>query len=193
MKKLALAMMLIALLFLMSGCFIQPDPMLDPLVITEGAVPFGTVQPLPTSTPTPRPTSAPTSTPDSWQASDQSTWEDWTQGSLPTSTPRTAATAVPGAQSWITSTQDYNAGYPVLMLGSVGSDVSDLQARLVELGYYEGAIDGRYATGTQAAVQEFQSRNGLTADGVAGRQTQDLLYSGAAQPKYVSASGTTGG
>ena len=73
------------------------------------------------------------------------------------------------------------------MLGSTGSDVSDLQSRLLELGYYEGAIDGRYASGTQAAVQEFQSRNGLTADGVAGRQTQDLLYSGSAQPKYVSA------
>ena len=41
----------------------------------------------------------------------------------------------------MTSTQDYNAGYPVLMLGSTGSDVSDLQARLLELGYYEGAID----------------------------------------------------
>ena len=188
MKKLALAAMLTAMLFLMSGCFIQPDPMLDPLVITEGAIPFGTVQPLPTGTPTPAPTSAPTSTPDSWQASDQSTWEDWAQGSLPASTPRTAATAAPNAQSWQTSTQDYNAGYPVLMMGSTGSDVSDLQARLMELGYYTGSIDGRYASATVSAVQEFQSRNGMTADGIAGRQTQDMLYSGAAVPKYVSAS-----
>ena len=187
MKRGLLAAMLAAMLFLLSGCFIQPDPTLDPLVITEGTIPFGTVQPLPTNTPTPVPQEKPTPTPDTWQSSDQSTWQDWTQGSLPTSTPRTAATAAPDAQSWSTSTQDYNAGYPVLMLGSTGSDVSDLQARLLELGYYEGAIDGRYASGTQAAVQEFQSRNGLTADGVAGRQTQDLLYSGGAQPKYVSA------
>ena len=188
MKKICLVAMLAAMLFLLSGCFIQPDPTLDPLVIHEGVVPFGTVQPLPTNTPTPVAENQPTPTPDAWQSSDQSTWEDWAQGSLPTSTPRTAATAAPGAQSWATSTEDYNAGYPVLMMGSTGTDVSDLQARLTELGYYTGAIDGRYASGTQTAVQEFQERNGLTADGIAGRQTQDLLYSGSAQPKYVTVS-----
>ena len=131
MKRGLLAAMLAAMLFLLSGCFIQPDPTLDPLVITEGTIPFGTVQPLPTNTPTPVPQEKPTPTPDTWQSSDQSTWQDWTQGSLPTTTPRTAATAAPDAQSWSTSTQDYNAGYPVLMLGSTGSDVSDLQARLL--------------------------------------------------------------
>ena len=188
MKRIYLATMLAAMLFLLSGCFIQPDPTLDPLVIHEGVVPFGTVQPLPTNTPTPVAENQPTPTPDAWQSSDQSTWEDWAQGRLPTSTPRTAATAAPGAQSWATSTEDYNAGYPVLMMGSTGTDVSDLQARLTELGYYTGAIDGRYASGTQTAVQEFQERNGLTADGIAGRQTQDLLYSGSAQPKYVTVS-----
>ena len=188
MKRIYLATMLAAMLFLLSGCFIQPDPTLDPLVIHEGVVPFGTVQPLPTNTPTPVAENQPTPTPDAWQSSDQSTWEDWAQGSLPTSTPRTVATAAPGAQSWATSTEDYNAGYPVLMMGSTGTDVSDLQARLTELGYYTGAIDGRYASGTQTAVQEFQERNGLTADGIAGRQTQDLLYSGSAQPKYVTVS-----
>ncbi|MCI7704122.1 MAG: peptidoglycan-binding protein [Clostridiales bacterium] len=188
MKRIYLATMLAAMLFLLSGCFIQPDPTLDPLVIHEGVVPFGTVQPLPTNTPTPVAENQPTPTPDAWQSSDQSTWEDWAQGSLPTSTPRTAATAAPGAQSWATSTEDYNAGYPVMMMGSTGTDVSDLQARLTELGYYTGAIDGRYASGTQTAVQEFQERNGLTADGIAGRQTQDLLYSGSAQPKYVTVS-----
>ena len=38
-------------------------------------------------------------------------------------------------------------------------------------------------TGTQSAVTEFQSRNGLTADGIAGRATQDkfLFRVGAAQ------------
>ncbi len=186
MKKLALGAMLTAMLFLLSGCFIQPDPMLDPLVITEGVIPFGTVQPLPTHTPTPRPEATPAPTPDSWQASDQSTWEDWAQESLPANTPRKAATAAPDAQSWMTSTQDYNAGYPVLMMGSTGSDVSDLQARLLELGYYTGSIDGRYASATVDAIQEFQTRHGLTADGIAGRQTQDMLYSGAALPKYVT-------
>ena len=192
-KRIFLSLMLTALLFSLSGCFIAPDPTLEPLTITEGTVPFGTVQPLPTNTPTPEPEATPSPTPDTWQQSDQSTWEDWTQGTLPTATPRTAATAAPDAQSWQTSTDDYNAGYPVLRVGSTGADVSDLQARLTELGYYNGAIDGRYASGTQSAVMEFQSLNGLTADGIAGRQTQDLLYSGSAKAKVISASGTTEG
>lgn len=190
MKKFCLSAMLAAMLFLLSGCFVKPDPTLDPLVITDGAIPFGTVQPLPTNAPTPTPAPESSPTPDTWQASDQSTWEDWAQ--MPTTTPRTAATVAPGAQSWATSTEDYNAGYPVLMLGSTGTDVSDLQARLAELGYYDGEIDGRYASGTQAAVEEFQTRNGLAADGIAGRQTQDLLYAGSAQPKTIAASGNSG-
>lgn len=192
-KKMALAAMLAGMLGSLTGCFIQPDPTLDPLQISDGTVPFGTVQALPTNTPTPVPQSTPSPTPDTWQSSDQSTWEDWSSGSLPTTTPKTAATAAPGAQSWQTSTQDYNAGYPVLRVGSTGSDVSDLQARLTELGYYTGTIDGKYSTGTQSAVTEFQSRNGLTADGIAGRATQDKLYSASAQPKTVSASTTESG
>ena len=151
-KKMALAAMLAGMLGGLTGCFIQPDPTLDPLQISDGTVPFGTVQALPTNTPTPVPQNTPTPTPDTWQSSDQSTWEDWSGGSLPTTTPKTAATVAPGAQSWQTSTQDYNAGYPVLRVGSTGSDVSDLQARLTELGYYTGTIDGEYSTGTQSAV-----------------------------------------
>ena len=122
-KKMALAAILAGMLGSLTGCFIQPDPTLDPLQISDGTVPFGTVQALPTNTPTPVPQSTPSPTPDTWQSSDQSTWEDWSSGSLPTTTPKTAATAAPGAQSWQTSTQDYNAGYPVLRVGSTGSDV----------------------------------------------------------------------
>ena len=191
MKRILLVLLLAGLLFTVSGCFIQPDDTLEPLTITEGTVPFGTVQPLPTPTPTPVPAATPTPTPNTWSSSDQSTWEDWTQDVLPTTTPRTAPTVAPDAQSWQTSTQDYNAGYPVLRVGSTGTDVSDLQARLTELGYYSGTIDGKYASQTQAAVIEFQTRNGLSADGIAGRQTQDLLYSSSAQPKVISASGET--
>ena len=189
-KRGLLGALLAGVLLAAGGCMMQPDPTLDPLVINEGAVPFGTVQPLATGTPTASP--APSPTPDTWQASDQSTWEDWSAGRLPTATPRVAATAAPDAQSWATSTEDYNAGYPVLRMGSTGSDVRDLQARLSELGYYTGTIDGKYAAGTQSAVTEFQQRNGLTADGIAGRQTQDLLYSSSAQPKTVSASAGSG-
>ena len=92
-KKMALAAMLAGMLGGLTGCFIQPDPTLDPLQISDGTVPFGTVQALPTNTPTPVPQNTPTPTPDTWQSSDQSTWEDWSGGSLPTTTPKTAARA----------------------------------------------------------------------------------------------------
>ena len=62
MKRLILALMLAALLAMLTGCFIQPDPTLEPLTINEGTIPFGTVQSLPTNSPTPVP--APTPTPD---------------------------------------------------------------------------------------------------------------------------------
>jgi len=186
MKRALLLAYLSAMLFALSGCLIQPDPTLEPLTIHDDVIPFGTVQPLPTDVPTPTPTVSPTATPDAWQQSDQSTWQDWTQNSVIDVTPRPVTTADPGAQSWQTSTQDYNAGYPVLRVGSTGSDVADLQARLYELGYYTGVIDGGYGLDTQTAVMEFQTRHGISADGVAGRQTQDMMYSYAAQPKYVT-------
>lgn len=186
MKRALLLIYLLVMLFALTGCLIQPDPTLEPITITEGVVPFGTVQPLPTDAPTPSPTPAPTKTPDNWQASDQSTWEDWTKDTINEVTPRPMVTADPNAQSWQTSTQDYNAGYPVLRVGSVGADVADLQARLTELSYYTGVIDGHYGLGTQTAVMEFQQRHGIAADGVAGRQTQDTLYSLSAQPKFVT-------
>ena len=180
--------MLFAMLWVLGGCFVSPDPTLEPLEIGSNDVPFGTLQPLPTAVLTPSPDPSPSPTPDEWQNSDQSTWEDWSKDVLPTATPRTAATAAPDAASWQTSTTDYNTGYPVLRLGSTGTDVSDLQTRLTELRYYSGVIDGRYSAETQQAVMEFQQKNGLTADGIAGRQTQDLLYSTGAQPKVIAVS-----
>ena len=181
MKMALLFLMLAVLLVSLTGCFVEPDPVLKPLTTAEQALPFGTLEALPSATPAPAATPAPTADGNS------STWEDWGQGGQPSPTPRRAATAPPDAKSWETSSEDYNAGYPLLRVGSTGRDVSDLQARLTELGYYTGPIDGKYIAETQSAVAEFQQRNGLTADGAAGRQTQDLLYSGAAQPKTVSA------
>ena len=195
-KKVQLAALLLVLTGTLSGCLIQPDPTLDPLAIDEGtdsAIPFSTSVPLPTGVPTEIPVT-PTPAVNTWTPSDSSHWEDWTEGglvTLPTPTPGPNATATPKPTAWITSSEDYNAGYPVLRMGSTGSDVSDLQKRLKELGYYTGSIDGMFSTGTQSAVISFQSANALTADGIAGRATQDKLYSTTAVAKSISASGTT--
>jgi len=43
-------------------------------------------------------------------------------------------------------------------------------------------VTGGYYKITRSAVRAFQTHNGLTADGVAGRQTQELLFSGDALP-----------
>ena len=68
----------------------------------------------------------------------------------------------------------------LLKSGASGEEVRILQARLKELGYYDGEPDGQYGPGTKAAVQAFQKRNGLSVDGMAGPQTQDRLYSAGA-------------
>ena len=55
--------------------------------------------------------------------------------------------------------------------GSTGSEVTQIQTKLKRWGYYKGAVDGVYGSKTLAAVKWFQSRNGLTADGIAGTKT----------------------
>ncbi len=59
--------------------------------------------------------------------------------------------------------------------GSSGSVVTQIQTRLKEWGYYDGAVDGVYGSATEAAVTRFQSANGLTADGKAGPATLEAI------------------
>ena len=59
----------------------------------------------------------------------------------------------------------------VLKQGSTGGEVKELQRRLKMWGYYDGEVDGVYGSRTVEAVKYFQRKNGLTADGVAGKAT----------------------
>lgn len=63
----------------------------------------------------------------------------------------------------------------VLKLGMSGSEVRTLQNNLVKRGYMKSA-DGKFGSGTKAAVKQFQKNAGLHADGIAGQSTQDILY-----------------
>lgn len=63
----------------------------------------------------------------------------------------------------------------VLKQGANGGEVKELQRRLKEWGYYNGAVDGIYGKGTVEAVKKFQKKNGLTPDGVAGIETYKAL------------------
>ena len=81
-----------------------------------------------------------------------------------------------------------------LRRGYTGSDVTAVQTRLKELGYYTGALDGEYGSGSIAAVAAFQKRCGLKADGLVGQSTYAALFGGNAPAAGASggASGSTG-
>ncbi len=101
----------------------------------------------------------------------------------------TTPTPVPApAANMLAVTPDPNAPTPepVLKNGSEGDQVKTLQARLQELGYYSGEIDGQFGNGTRDAVYLFQQQNGLSADGVVGSDTRALLYSVEARPMTVT-------
>lgn len=59
--------------------------------------------------------------------------------------------------------------------GSTGQEVINIQNRLSAWGYYRGGIDGIYGYLTYSAVRDFQVKNGLTVDGIAGPETLAAL------------------
>jgi N-acetylmuramoyl-L-alanine amidase len=59
--------------------------------------------------------------------------------------------------------------------GSRGSEVSKIQTKLKNWGYYTGSVDGIYGSSTLSAVKKFQRKNGLTADGIAGKATLEKM------------------
>lgn len=65
--------------------------------------------------------------------------------------------------------------YGVYKQGSQGETVKTIQTKLKNWGYYKGSIDGIFGKETKNAVIYFQKKNGLTADGVAGKKTLAAL------------------
>ena len=59
--------------------------------------------------------------------------------------------------------------------GDSGSEVTALQQRLQELGYFQGNATGYFGPVTKAAVQDFQQAKGLNPDGVVGSNTDATL------------------
>ena len=71
-----------------------------------------------------------------------------------------------------------NITYPSMRQGEEGTSVKNLQYTLYELGYYDGAIDGKYGQTTADAVRAFQIQNNISpVDGVAGSVTLGKMYS----------------
>lgn len=64
--------------------------------------------------------------------------------------------------------------FPVLQVGSRGAEVQALQYLLRDHGYSLTA-DGIFGNGTKSVVESFQTANGLTKDGVVGKNTWGKL------------------
>ena len=184
-KKLALAALVLGTMAL-GGCANQPDKVEDPLSAfgIDAVLPFATVAPEAVE---PTPTPAPTTNPDdlttnpnygqSWKQDNtvDEDEDDWLDEPEPTPrvTPRPTQAPV----------NDDQTGYERLAYGDSGTAVKNLQRRLKSLGYYSGTVDGKYGTGTVAAVKLYQSVAGLSTSGVATAALQEEIYSDYA-PEY---------
>ncbi|MBQ8654797.1 MAG: peptidoglycan-binding protein [Clostridia bacterium] len=89
-----------------------------------------------------------------------------TSSATPTPKPTPTPTAVP----------TYQAPSDTVRRGDSGADARMVQQRLKDLGYYTGKVDGKFGSGSVAALETFQKRHGLEADGVAGQATYDVLF-----------------
>lgn len=172
---------------LLCGCYMDMDRTVDGgqgLTIDDNTQKFDqliTTPPTVTNTPAPQSTTAGT----------QVDWTNWDFGATVTDVPSnvvpigpSGSTGSPSQTGGASATNPPSPGvtpssttYATLKSGSKGDDVSTLQARLKELGYYTGTVDGSYGGGTSTAVKEFQAANKLSTDGVAGKATQETLYS----------------
>ena len=54
-------------------------------------------------------------------------------------------------------------------------DMAEIQSRLAELGYYDGAINGLYDDATVVAIKNFQRDNGIYVSGAVGGVTANAL------------------
>lgn len=66
------------------------------------------------------------------------------------------------------------SNYPTVQYGSYGDTVRQLQQALNQVGYSLD-VDGAFGTKTRAAVTDYQKKNGLLVDGIAGSQTMGSL------------------
>ena len=71
----------------------------------------------------------------------------------------------------------FRSPYPgvVLRSGTAGGTVRLVQQKLNSLGE-KLTTDGKYGASTVAAVQRYQRRNGLTADGCVGKATWEKMF-----------------
>ena len=97
--------------------------------------------------------------------------DESTAGSSTTSTTAAPTTTTSTTAPPTTTTTAPAAADGAFESGEHGPEISALQARLTDLGYWLGTADGTYGQLTRQAVMAFQKANGLGRDGVAGPAT----------------------
>jgi serine/threonine protein kinase len=105
----------------------------------------------------------------------------------PGDTPSTALSPTPSAAGPSTGTDTapwlakctYYGGNGRTRIGDSGKRVQQVQCILTQRGYSVGStgVDGEFGSGTETAVQAFQSKRGLNADGVVAHDTWVALRS----------------
>ena len=76
------------------------------------------------------------------------------------------------------------AGAESLQVGDQGSDVAEVQAELVRIGY-DVVADGDFGPATVEAIKDFQTAHGMEVDGSVGPSTYEALL-GKEMPETVS-------
>ncbi|MDO5023033.1 MAG: peptidoglycan-binding protein [Eubacteriales bacterium] len=195
-KLIALTALVIAVL-LLAGCESKPAVDGDNTgggAANSGNLPFPVLSsqaPVNTQTPEPINTIAPVQLPTASAQVQQGGIQvlPWDSTAVPGVfvTP-TGSVGLPGINTTATIALSIKTATPrpeptvyVIKRGSSGNDVRDLQKKLRELGYLKGSADGDFGKDTEEALKDFQRRNNLTADGIAGRATLSRLNSSSAK------------
>jgi len=105
----------------------------------------------------------------------QATLNKLSSSSAATYRPESKGTATPRPTTKPVTENTY------LSNGNSGSKVTQMQSRLIELGYLEGSASGKFCDITEMAIKSFQTRSSLDNDGIAGPTTLNKLYSSSAR------------
>lgn len=75
--------------------------------------------------------------------------------------------------------------YSTIQYGSSGSEVKKLQEELNKKGY-KLDVDGQFGSKTQSAVKDYQKKNGLSVDGIVGKNTWGSLTASSSNTKTTA-------
>lgn len=92
------------------------------------------------------------------------------------------ADGIVGRNTW-NKLLNFNPSSEVLRRGSESSAVMFLQRLLLSYLYPISNLDGDFGPETERAVRAFQSENGLSVDGIVGRNTWQALFNSSGRPQ----------